>query len=280
MPATVNPDATRIYDEAEVYILPKAALNGAAIEGSAFEPTSADQDFETLGWFYVGLIDAAKGIPRTPSGEVKKFDAFGYAGYRSKFVKGALESGFTCLEQNAVTAKIILPGSAPGKVGVPRDLQFYVLYVARDTGLSDEAEMSLRPALLEFSEDSGIVEGEQRTFEFKVHHSPDSNKDVFKKINAVGGTDFVATITGTPTGGTFTLTYQGKTTAALNHNATASQVKTALVALDDGYTSAHFDVSGNAGGPYTIKVPAAGTLSATASFTGGTSPDIEAEPAA
>lgn len=40
-------------------------------------------------------------------------------------------------------------------------------------------------------------------------------------------------ITGTATGGTFTLTYAGQTTAAIAYNATAAAVKTALVALSN-----------------------------------------------
>lgn len=38
---------------------------------------------------------------------------------------------------------------------------------------------------------------------------------------------------GTPTGGTFTMTYAGSTTSALNYNATAAQVEAALVALSN-----------------------------------------------
>lgn len=39
------------------------------------------------------------------------------------------------------------------------------------------------------------------------------------------------TVTGTPTGGTFTLTFQGQTTAPIDFDATAAEVATALVAL-------------------------------------------------
>src|SRR5260370_13519041 len=39
------------------------------------------------------------------------------------------------------------------------------------------------------------------------------------------------TITGGPTGGTFTLTFGGNTTSALNWNCTAAQMQTALQAL-------------------------------------------------
>lgn len=274
MVATINPDASHIWDAAEVWILPKSTLAGAAIEGSAFEPTSVTQDFGALGWLYVGLLDAKKGIPVKPDGDVNKFDAFGYPQYRTKFSKGALQTGFTALEDNAVTAKIVLPGSSANKIGIPRDLQFYVLYRTTDLGLADIARMSLRPALLELSDHSGAVEGEQEMYEFTVHHSPDSNKDVFKKIGAVGSLNYTATITGSPTGGTFTLTYKGNVTAAIAYNAAATAVKAALVALDDGYGTASFTVTGSAGGPYAISVPDASALTATGSFTGGTSPAI------
>lgn len=82
------------------------------------------------------------------------------------------------------------------------------------------------------------------------------------------------TITGSPTGGTFTLTYGGETTSALAYNAAASVVEAALEALDstptDGVT-----VTGSAGGPYTIKGLADDEdLTATASLTGGTTPGV------
>jgi hypothetical protein len=81
----------------------------------------------------------------------------------------------------------------------------------------------------------------------------------------------VYTVTlGSPSAGTFTLTLAGRTTATIAYNAAASAVKSALVALDDGYTTADFTVTGSAGGPYTVTVPAGGSLTGTASLTGGT----------
>lgn len=274
MVATINPDASHIWDEAEVYILPKAELAGSPIEGSAFEPTSVNQDFTALGWQFVGLIDAAKGIPVSPSGEFKQYDAFGFAAYRSKFTKGKLDTGFTCLEDNAVTAGIVLPGSTSSKIGVPRDLQYYVLYRTVDTGLSDIARMSLRPALLELTSHSGAIEGEQEMYEFAVHHSPDSNKDVFLTIGDVDSAEWTVTVMGSPTGGTFTLTYQGKTTAGIAYNAAGSAVKSALVALDDGYSASDFTVTG--AGPYAVTVPVAAALAGSgAGLTGGSTPSVQ-----
>jgi hypothetical protein len=100
---------------------------------------------------------------------------------------------------------------------------------------------------------------------------------------AGGGTDEVqtVTITGTPTGGTFTLTYEGETTAAIAYNATAAAVQTALEAL--GTIGA-----GNvlcAGGPFpgsAVTVTFQNDLgkrnvnqmTAAHSFTGGTTPNV------
>lgn len=77
---------------------------------------------------------------------------------------------------------------------------------------------------------------------------------------------------GSPSAGTFTLTWRGKTTSALAYNAAAATtVKTALAALDDGYTAADWDVAGPNGGPYAITAPGGGALTGSgASLTDGT----------
>ncbi len=76
-----------------------------------------------------------------------------------------------------------------------------------------------------------------------------------KTFSVDNGTQ-IATIGGSPTGGDFTLSYGGQTTAAIPYNASAAAVQTALEALS---TIAPGDVTvdGNAGGPYTIAFSAA-----------------------
>lgn len=99
----------------------------------------------------------------------------------------------------------------------------------------------------------------------------------------VGGTSEVQTITitGGPTGGTYTLTFDGSTTAAIAYNATAATVKDALADLPNINYS---DIT-VAGGPHpgtAITVAFAGQyemtnvaeMTATGSFTGGTTPAI------
>jgi hypothetical protein len=88
------------------------------------------------------------------------------------------------------------------------------------------------------------------------------------------------TITGTPTGGTFTLSFDGQTTGTIAFNAAASAVQTALEALSN-IVPGDVTVTGSAGGPYTATF--AGTYAGAnvpamtgnaASLTGGTSPAI------
>lgn len=98
-------------------------------------------------------------------------------------------------------------------------------------------------------------------------------------VITTGGVNEVqsATITGTPTGGTFTLTFDGQTTSAIDYDATASEVQAALVALPNVNTG---DITVSGTGPYTFTFGGAYAnrdvpqITATGSFTGGSSPAI------
>lgn len=89
-----------------------------------------------------------------------------------------------------------------------------------------------------------------------------------------------ATVTGSPTGGTFTLTLAGQTTGNIAYNATAATVRTALEALSN-VNAGDVTVTGSAGGPYTITfagqyagedMPA--LTASGAGLTGGSSPSV------
>lgn len=62
----------------------------------------------------------------------------------------------------------------------------------------------------------------------------------------------VITLPGSPTSGTFTLTFNSETTAAIAYNASAATVQAALEALATP-VAGDFTVSGNAGGPWTVE---------------------------
>lgn len=98
------------------------------------------------------------------------------------------------------------------------------------------------------------------------------NRGVSGSYRRQGNRVQVITINGTPTGGTFTISYGGQATSALAYNAAASTVQTALRLLTN---LSNATVSGSAGGPYTITTNVVGGTSAPftvdqSSLTGGT----------
>jgi len=82
------------------------------------------------------------------------------------------------------------------------------------------------------------------------------------------------TLGGGNTGGTFTLTFDGQTTASIAYNAPASAVQSALLALSN-IGVGDVNVSGSAGGPYTVTFTGAFSkvnvpkMTGTGSLTGG-----------
>ncbi|MEU9947096.1 hypothetical protein [Streptomyces sp. NPDC047939] len=106
-----------------------------------------------------------------------------------------------------------------------------------------------------------------------------STTGLFEPYAAVTNEVQTLTVTGGPTGGTFTITFSGQTTGALAYNATAAQVQTALEALSN-IAPGDVVVTGNAGGPWTLTWGGAqlgenvAQPTTTETFTGGTTPDI------
>lgn len=110
---------------------------------------------------------------------------------------------------------------------------------------------------------------------------------VFHLDGQIGGTSEAQTLTetGAPTGGTFTLTFAGQTTAPLAYNATAAQVKSALEALSTVNFGAVTTTGGPlnttpvvvtfGGGQFELTSPSLMTTNS-AGLTGGTTPAVTA----
>lgn len=261
----VNPDATVIPDEAEVWIALKSDFpNGVTTK----IPATPDADLAALGWGFIGLIDDKKGIPIEPGGEVKEYDAFGRPAFRKKFRKGKLNTGFTVLEWNDTTRKIILPGSTNDKIGIPKNTQIYVLYrwVDEDVPTGSLVWVSLMPGLAELKGNSGVVDGELVSNEIVVHHVPDSNGDVFKIVGGGATGSTVKTITIGSGVTAFTMTVGGQTTTSIT-TLTSAGIQTALRALSN-VGSSGVTVTGSVS-PFTATFTTAG-LTVTAAGTGGT----------
>ncbi len=262
MVQTINPDATLIPDKAEVWLALKADVTNL----SAMIPATADADLDALGWDFSGLIDDKKGIPLNPSVEVKEYDAFGRPAFRMKARKGKLASGFTALEYNDVTRKIILPGSAANKIGIPKNVQVYILYrwVDEDVTGGSRVWVTLRPALAELKSHGGIVDGELSWAEIVVHHTADSNNDVFQ---TVGGPPVTKVITLGAGVTAYMVTVDGQATSLIS-TLTSAALQSALRALTN-VGSTGVTVTGSGTGPFTA-VFTAPVLSVAAAGTGGT----------
>lgn len=266
----INPDATLIPDGAEVWLILASTID--AETGIAPKiPATPDADLVTLGWEFSGLIDDKKGIPLDPSIEVKEYDAFGHPSFRVKLKKGKLKSGFTALETNEATKKIVLPGSAPNKIGAPKNVQIYVLYrfVDEDTAGGSRVWVSLRPAPVELKAHGGIIEGELSFAEMVVHHTVDAAGDVFQVVDETAD-DVVKTFTIANDVTAYTATVDGPTTASITAKTKAAlQAALRLLPTVTALPAPGVTVDGPTGGPLvaTFTGPVT-TVSATG--TGGT----------
>jgi hypothetical protein len=100
------------------------------------------------------------------------------------------------------------------------------------------------------------------------------NTGVSGKYYRQGDAVQVVTISGSPTGGTFTLSIVGQATGPLAYNASAATVQTAIQGLGTAAT-ANVTVAGSAGGPYTVTFGGASApITANSALTGGTTPSV------
>jgi hypothetical protein len=261
--AVINPMDSRIWDEAEVYVLFKEdAPNGI----DPFLPDSVEDELD-LKFLFVGLLDAAAGIPFTPSLEITHYDGFGHPRYRSKAKKGTLDTGFTALEDNSVTRRLVLPGSAPNRIGKPKAVYAYVAYVLRDEDIITQVLISLRPALITVGAFTK-GEGTQEMYAFTCAHPNDPNGDVFVRIESSDGpASYLVTVPSGTTAGTFSLRLGSQTVVGISYNAANTAVKSAIESiLAPG--AGTVTVTGPNGGPWTVELSEGGALSSpTASLT-------------
>lgn len=149
--------------------------------------------------------------------------------------------------------------------------------------LGIEANVSVTLDLTAFDENLHWTEASayqpDRKLKSGIPLGKNTTSGLYEPYAAVTNEVQTVTITGGPTGGTFTLTFSGQTTAAIAYNATAAAVQTALEALSN-VNPGDMTVTGSAGGPYTVTFGGqylgdnVTQMTATGSFTGGTSPAV------
>lgn len=150
--------------------------------------------------------------------------------------------------------------------------------------LYDKAQLQLNRYTALFTEDEYLVDRRCKVSEvLTVPICVDGSIGGREAVTCPTGADEVQTltITGSPTGGTWTASFGGETTTALAHNAGAAVVQAALAALPT-IGIGNVTVSGSAGGPYTVTFVAelgktnVPILVLANTFTGGSSPAIAA----
>lgn len=260
----INPDATLIPDQAEVWLV----LASAVTDITTLIPDSPTEDLAALGWEFSGLIDDKKGVPLDPSIEVKEYDGFGHPSFRVKLKKGKLKTGFTALETNETTKKIVLPGSATNKVGAPKDVQIYVLYRFVD---EDRATVwvQLTKCPVELKGHGGIIDGELSWAEMTVHHTTNAAGDIFQIVDA-SSDDVTKTFT-IPVGVTaYTATVDGSTTTSITAKTKeALQAALRLLPSVTALPTPGVTVTGPSGGPLVAVFTGLVTV-VSATGTGGT----------
>lgn len=88
----------------------------------------------------------------------------------------------------------------------------------------------------------------------------------------------IITITGAPTGGTWTITWRGVMTTEIPFNAAATAVRDALVAIASPAVEMDIDVTGDPGGPYTVVYPGGQFNADGQNLTGGDNPHVYVTP--
>jgi len=131
-----------------------------------------------------------------------------------------------------------------------------------------------------FTDEATTDAGDHLTYSITNAAKQFLDRDVAVVVQARYDEIQTVTITGAPTGGTFTLTFGANTTSTIAYNAAASAVQTALQALAS-IGSGNALVTGSNGGPYTVEFT--GTLgylaqslltASGAGLTGGSSPGV------
>ena len=194
------------------------------------------------------------------------FEATSTGGFRAKKKSGAAPLYwsllFVGLDFNEFNQKEVLPWWFFGKTGTDKGGK---TAFATDAPLMGEQNLKL------FQDGDNL-------YEFGIDGP--GWPDLAAHLGFGADRTFTVTITGTPTGGTWTLTIGGQTTAPIAYNATATNVRSAIEALSS-VGAGHVTVTGSAGGPYTIVFDntVSGTPTVSGSLTGGTSPAVAIAPA-
>lgn len=254
MSTHADPDKAYVWLDGDCYRAPAGT-------GLPTNPFAASPATGSVTWDAYGGVEA--GFELTPTRDVTPKRVWNRRLAPYKLVKSPSEERvkLRAVDFSVATALTALQGGSISEVstGIYRwnpgdDEDFAVLLVLRDDGAS---QAFYSPTVtLTTPPPRTFGQEELDGFEFEL-----LALDPFVPLTSFNPlmTNATVTIGGSPTGGTFTLTYAGQTTAGIAYNAAASAVQSALEALST-IGSGNATVTGSSGGPYTVVIETPGTL--------------------
>lgn len=238
MSLTRSPDAVQIFADAAIFV-------GKTL--TPIIPATIAADFDAT-WDNLGILNGDDGIKNSREWDTTEHFGWGIGLYRKGYKNYKESRVFTCLESNATTRRILLPGSTATEVYKPRPKGFILAFeFINDLGVRERL-FTARPA------DCWIPNDDRNESDPTGH---EVTADIFatgtgllytRQYTPIHEKQLV-TFVGTPSAGTFKLLYNGTPTGTIVYNAAASVVQSALVAI---LGTGNVTVTGSAGGPYTI----------------------------
>lgn len=266
----VNSANARIFgsDADAIYLAPLGSVLPTTISGAL------DPAFEDIGWIHSdGITEAITG---------SKSEIRGHQGQRvvrTRIDTPGTQINFHALESKQQTKSLrYIEKSSSVAAGVRT--------VTRSAG----QKVSARAAVIDIFDFDDMTVKERYVIP-RLEISPDgdrvfANSDIagfpfmsevigdYTVLESIGTTKTVwnVTLNGAPTGGTFSLTVNGSTTAPIGFNAAASAVAAAINALS-GVTGVSGVVASGTG-PYVVTFLTPVVLTGTSALTGGSTPSV------
>lgn len=151
-----NPQNAALWTDADVYI---ADNINAKIPADETEPFGDE-------WELVGLLDGEDGFTTTREyGEDESHFAWGSILVRKSRGQFELTKGFSALEDNPATRKLIWPGSKPGKIIVPKPSPIKMAFETRE---GDKVHRLITSLYAEVDLDGDVVENENELTKYEL----------------------------------------------------------------------------------------------------------------
>jgi hypothetical protein len=174
-----DPTKASIWNDADVYVAPL----GTPI------PSNINEKFGSA-WGLVGLLDGDDGIPESRDMSSDDFFAWGSILVRTARRQFVLTRKFTALEDNAVTAGLIWPGSTPTERFVPNLTNRFMIAFETWDGAEKRRVITTLGAEVDEVGDITDSESDLTKYEITVKIYPNGAKKLFD----IQSTDTAATL--------------------------------------------------------------------------------------